>query len=60
MDQESMLLIHKWPLYAGHLNIYRFNNMESISLETCKMWSLKASGLNIQVVFRIGFIVRAQ
>ena len=34
MDQQNMLLIHKWSLYG------KCNNMESIPLGTCKMWSL--------------------
>ncbi len=31
--------------------------MESIHLGTCKMWSLQAGGLYMQVVFRVGLTV---
>ncbi len=47
-----MVLIHRWSLYT-----LRLNNMESISLGNCKMWSLQAGGLHIQVAFRAGVTV---
>ena len=38
--------------YTQVIFIYRFNNMESIPLGTCKMWSLYTGGPYIEVVFR--------
>ncbi len=35
----------------------RFDYMDSIPMGTCKMWSLEAGGLYIQVVFREGATV---
>ncbi len=42
-----------WSLYTQVVFICRFNNMESILLGTCKIWSLKASGLYKQVVLEL-------
>ncbi len=51
MHQQNMVF------YTQVFFMCRFNNMENISLGTCKMWSLKAGGLYIQVVFRAGWTV---
>ncbi len=48
--QQYVVLIHRWSLYTGSVR-------ESMSLGTCKTWSLKAGGLYIQVVFTAGFTV---
>ena len=43
--------------YTHVVFICRFNNMENIPLWTCKVWSLLAGGLYIQVVFTAGLTV---
>ncbi len=45
-----------WSVYTVAL-IYRLNNIESILLATCKMCSLEAGGLYLQVLFREGLTV---
>ncbi len=43
--------------YTQVVFICRFNSMERIHLGTCKLLSLQAGGLYMQVVFRAGLTV---